>query len=125
MKVCLSVAHPPHHDIGVHHPAIGRETEAHPTRRTDVNCKCDRALCNAEVPMEHVRVSTPVVEGGTEGVPGGEVTQNDLQQSQQIQQTPHRGDRSPRQVTFNPNVSALARDFTEPLIVQHRQTALE
>ena len=122
MKVCPSVAHPPHHDIGVHHPAVGRETKADPTRRTNVNCKCDRALCNAEVPVEHVRISTPVVEGGTEGVSGGEVTQNDWQQSQQIQQTPHLGDRSSGQVTFNPNVSALAWDFTEP---KHRQTALE
>ena len=85
MKVCLSVAHPPHHNVRVHHPTVGRETEAHPSRRTDVHCKCDRAVRNAEVPVEHVRVSIPVVEGGTEGVPGGEVTQNEGQQSHQTQ----------------------------------------
>ena len=85
MKVCLSAAHPPHHDIGVHHPAIGRETEAHPTRCTDVDCKCDRTLRSAEVPVEHIRVSIPVIEGGTEGVPDGEVTQNEGQQSKQTQ----------------------------------------
>ena len=91
MKVCLSVAHPPHHDIGVRHPTVGRETEAHPSRRTDVHCKRDRAVRVAEVPVEHVRISIPVVEGRTEGVPGGKVTQNEGQQSQQTQQTPHRG----------------------------------
>ena len=85
MKVCPSAAHPPHHDIGVHHPAVGRETEAHPTCRTDVNCKCDRALRSAEVPMKHVRFSTTVVQGGTEGVPAGEVTQNEGEQNQQTQ----------------------------------------
>ena len=91
MKVCLSAAHPSHHDIRVHHPTVGRETEAHPSRRTDVHCKCDRALCSAEVPVEHVRISIPVVECRTEGVPTGEVTQNEGQQSQQTQQRPHRG----------------------------------
>ena len=91
MKVCLSVAHPPHHDIGVRHPTVGRETEAHPSRRTDVHCKRDCTFRNAEVPVEHVRISSPVVEGGTEGVSGGEVTQNEGKQSQQTQQTPHRG----------------------------------
>jgi len=44
--------------------------------------------------VEHVRISVPVVEGGTEGVPTGEVTKNEGQQSQQTQQRPHRGDRS-------------------------------
>ena len=111
MKVCPSAAHPPHHDIGVDHPTVGRETEAHPSRRTDVNCKCDRALRGAEVPVEHVRISIPVVEGRTEGVPAGEVTQNEGQQSQQIQQRPHRGGRSLRKVTFNPNVSALTQSL--------------
>ena len=91
MKVCPSVDHPPHHNIGVDHPTVGRKTEAHPSRRTDVHCKCDRALRNAEVPMKHIRISIPVVEGGTEGVPAREVTQNEGQQSQEIQQRPHRG----------------------------------
>ena len=40
--------------------------------------------------MEHVRI-IPVVEGRAKGVPAGEVTQNEGQQSQQTQQTPHRG----------------------------------
>ena len=92
MEVCPSVAHPSHHDIGVRHPTVGRNTEAHPSRRTDVHCKCDRAVRVAEAPVQHVRVSIPVVKGGTEGVPGGEVTQNEGQQSQQTKQTPHRGD---------------------------------
>ena len=92
MKVCPSVANPSHHDIGVRHPTVGRNTEAHPSRRTDVHCKCDRAVRVAEAPVQHVRVSIPVVESGTEGVPGGEVTQNEGQQSQQTEQTPHRGD---------------------------------
>ena len=91
MKVCPSVAHPPHHNVRVRHPTVGRETEAHPSRRTDVHCKCDRAVRVAEVPVKHVRISIPVVEGRTEGVPAGEVTQNEGQQSQQTQQTPHRG----------------------------------
>ena len=91
MKVGLSAAHPSHHDIRVHHPTVGRETEAHPSRRTDVHCKCDRTLCSAEVPVEHVRISIPVVEGRSESVPTGEVTQNEGQQSQQTQQRPHRG----------------------------------
>ena len=85
MKVCPSAAHPPHHDIGVDHPTVGWETEAHPSRRTDVHCKRDRAVRVAEVPVEHVRISIHVIEGGTEGVPGGDVTQNEGQQSQQIQ----------------------------------------
>ena len=100
MKVCPSVSHPPHHDIRVYHPTVGRETEAHPSRRTDVNCKCDRALRSAEVPAEHVRISIPVVEGGTEGVSGGKVTQNEGQQSQQTQQTLHCGGQ------FNTNTKA-------------------
>ena len=91
MKVCSSVVHPSHHDIRVHHPTIGRETKAHPSRRTDVHCKRDRAVCSAEVPVEHVRISIPVVECRTEGVPTGEVTQNEGQQSQQTHQRPHRG----------------------------------
>ena len=91
MKVCPSVAHPSHHNIGVYHPTVGRETEAHPSCRTDVHCKCDRAVRSAEVPVEHVRISIPVVEGRTKRVPGGEVTQNEGQQSQQTQQRPHRG----------------------------------
>ena len=95
MEVCPSVAHPSHHDIRVHHPTVGRNTEAHPSRRTDVHCKCDRAIHVAESPVEHVRISIPLVEGGTEGVPTGEVTQNEGQQSQQTQQRPHCGNRSP------------------------------
>ena len=91
MKVCLSAAHPSHHHIRVHHPTVGRETEAHPSRRTDVHCKCDRTLCSAEVPMKYVRIFTPVVEGCSESVSAGEVTQNEGQQSQQTQQRPHRG----------------------------------
>ena len=91
MKVCPSVAHPPNHNIRVCHPTVGRETEAHPSRRTDVHCKRDCTLRNAEVPMKHVRIFIPVVEGGTEGVSSGEVTQNKGQQSQQTEQTPHRG----------------------------------
>ena len=74
MKVCPSVAHPSHHDIRVHHPTVGRETEAHPSRRADVHCKCDRALHVAEVPVKHVRIPTAVVEGRSESVPTGEVT---------------------------------------------------
>ena len=91
MKVCLSAAHPSHHDIRVHHPTVGRETETHPSRRTDVHCKCDRTLCSAEVPMKYVCIFTPVVEGRSEGVSAGEVTKNEGQQSQQIQQRLHRG----------------------------------
>ena len=85
MEICLSAAHPPHHNVRVRHPAVGWETEAYPTRRTDVNCKRDCTLRNAKVPVEHVRVSIPVVEGGTEGVPDGEVTQNEGQQTHQTQ----------------------------------------
>ena len=95
MEVCPSVAHPSHHYIRVHHPTVGRNTEAHPSRRTDVHCKCDRPIHVVESPVEHVRIPIPVVEGRTEGVPTGEVTQNEGQQSQQTQQRLHRGDRSP------------------------------
>ena len=48
-----------------------------------------------ESPVEHVRISIPVVEGWTECVPTGEVTQNEGQQNQQTQQRPHCGNRSP------------------------------
>ena len=85
MEVCPPVAHPPHHNVRFCHPTVGRETEAHPSRRTDVHCKCDRAVRVAEAPVEHIRISIPVVEGGTEGVSGGEVTHNEGQQSQQTQ----------------------------------------
>ena len=89
MKVCSPVAHPPNHDIRVQHPTVGRNTEAHPSRRADVHCKGDRALCSAEVPVEHVRISTSVVEGPIKGVPAGEVTENKGEESQETQQRLH------------------------------------
>ena len=91
MKICSPTPHPPNHDVGVHHPTIGRNTKAHPSRCTDVHCKCNRTLRNSEVPVEHVRISTPVVESCTEGVPARKVTENERQQCQQTRQRPHCG----------------------------------
>jgi len=94
MKVCSSIAHPSDHNIGVYHPTVGRNTESHPSRRADVHCKGDRAIGSAEVPVEHVRISIPVIERPTEGIPAREVmsTQNEGQQSQHTEQRLHHCD---------------------------------
>ena len=91
MEICSPTPHPPNHDVGVHHPTIGRNTKAHPSRRTDVHCECNRTLRNSEVPVEHVRISIPVVESCTEGVPARKVTENEREQCQQTRQRPHCG----------------------------------
>jgi len=87
VKVCSSVAHPPNHNIRIHHPTVGRDTESYPSRRADVHCKCNCSLGIVEVPVEHVRISTLIVERGTEGVTAREVmsTQNKGQHTQQTQ----------------------------------------
>jgi len=84
VKVCSSVAHPPNHNIRIHHSTVGRDTETHPARRADVHREGDRTLRGVEVPVEHVRTSIPVVECQIEWIPEGVdmSTQNDGQQSQ-------------------------------------------
>ena len=68
------VAHPSDHHVGARHAAVGREAEAHPSRRAYPDCEGDGLGRAVEAPVEavHARPVLVLAKRGAERI-GGEL----------------------------------------------------